>query len=80
MNNNWSVKWSRVDADEFLFRVGDHWMIVDREELVGDDSYQDKYYTKQPLSVIASSEQCDPHKVVMSRILYDRETPFVHLT
>ena len=80
VNNNWSVKWDRSDADEFLFRVGDHWMIVDRQEMVGSTSGQTKYYDKQPISVIASSEQCDPHQVIMSRINYDREMPLVHLT
>ena len=75
------MKWSRSEADEFLFRVGDHWMIVDRVELVGDTSSQSKYYNKQTLSVIASSEQCDPHKVIMSRTgYYDYEMPLVHLT
>lgn len=56
-------------------------MIVDRVEMVGTSSSQSKYFDKQPLSVIASSEQCDPHKVVMSRSgYYDYEMPLVHLT
>ena len=55
-------------------------MIVDREEMVGDTSGQSKYYDKQPVTVMASSEQCDPHKVIMSRVNYDREMPLVHLT
>ena len=62
-------------------KVGDHWMIVDREEMVGDTSGQSKYYDKQLVSVMASSEQCDPHKVIMSRTgYYDYEMPLVHLT
>ena len=56
-------------------------MIVDRVELVGGTSSQSEYYNKQPVNVIASSEQCDPHTVIMSRTgYYDYEMPLVHLT
>ena len=40
MNGAWSARWSRDEADEFLFLVGDLWLIVDREELLGDTAQQ----------------------------------------
>ena len=39
-----------------------------------------QWYTQQPVKVLASSEQCDPHTIVMSRIDGNRMTPYVHLT
>ena len=42
MNGAWSARWSRDEADEFLFLVGDLWLIVDREELLGDTAQQSK--------------------------------------
>ena len=42
MNSAWSARWSREEADEFLFLVGDLWLIVDREELLGDNAQQNK--------------------------------------
>ena len=38
MNSAWSARWSGEEADEFLFLVGDLWLIVDREELLGDNA------------------------------------------
>ena len=45
MNSAWSARWSRDEADEFLFLVGDLWLIVDREELLGDNAQQNKVTT-----------------------------------
>ena len=45
MNSAWSARWSREEADEFLFLVGDLWLIVDREELLGDNAQQNKVPT-----------------------------------
>ena len=45
MNSAWSARWSREEADEFLFLVGDLWLIVDREELLGDNAQQNKVTT-----------------------------------
>ena len=45
MNGAWSARWSREEADEFLFLVGDLWLIVDREELLGDNAQQNKVTT-----------------------------------
>ena len=39
-----------------------------------------QWYNQQPVKVLASSEQCDPHTIVMSRIDGNRMTPYVHLT
>ena len=47
MNGAWSARWSRDEADEFLFLVGDLWLIVDREELLGDTAQQSKVTTSR---------------------------------
>ena len=47
---------------------------------MGNTVAQSKFYTQELIGVVASSQQCDPHKVVMSRINGNRQTPWVHLT
>ena len=44
-----------------MIATGDfqHWLIVDKEELIGSAST--KYYSNQPVKIKASSEQCDPY-------------------
>ena len=56
MNSAWSARWSREEADEFLFLVGDLWLIVDREELLGDNAQQNKVTTIKGVNEILS--QC----------------------
>ena len=58
-NNAWSVTWSWDSFDEFLFKKGDFWIIINKKELLGEN--KDLYYNAQPVKVEASSEQCDPH-------------------
>ena len=52
MNGAWSARWSREEADEFLFLVGDLWLIVDREELLGDNAQQNKVATIKDVNEI----------------------------
>ena len=52
MNSAWSARWSREEADEFLFLVGDLWLIVDREELLGDNAQQNKVTTIKDVNEI----------------------------
>ena len=52
MNSAWSARWSREEADEFLFLVGDLWLIVDREELLGDNAQQNKVPTIKDVNEI----------------------------
>ena len=58
--NAWSVTWSWNSFDEFLFKVGSDWIIIDKKELLGNNG--DTYYNVRSTKVIASSEQCDPHE------------------
>ena len=58
--NAWSVKWDWDSFDEYLFKVGDDWIIIDKIELAGSSGT--KWYQNQAIKVIASSEQCDPHE------------------
>ena len=53
MNSAWSARWSREEADEFLFLVGDLWLIVDREELLGDNAQQNKVTTSKYVNEIS---------------------------
>ena len=53
MNSAWSARWSREEADEFLFLVGDLWLIVDREELLGDNAQQNKVTTSKGVNEIS---------------------------
>ena len=53
MNSAWSARWSREEADEFLFLVGDLWLIVDREELLGDNAQQNKVPTVKGVNEIS---------------------------
>ena len=53
MNSAWSARWSREEADEFLFLVGDLWLIVDREELLGDNAQQNKVTTIKGVNEIS---------------------------
>ena len=57
----WTVSWSSRDYDEIMFATGDlqHWMIVEKDELIGSSGT--KYYSNQPIRILASSEQCDPY-------------------
>ena len=57
--NAWSITWAWNSFDDFLFKVGDEWIIINKIELLGSD--KNKYYSNTPIKVIASSEQCDPH-------------------
>ena len=41
------------EADEFLFLVGDLWLIVDREELLGDNAQQNKVPTIKGVNKIS---------------------------
>ena len=43
-------------------QVGSHWLVMDRRELLGSTAAQDKWSSGVPYLVLASSEQCDPHK------------------
>ena len=54
MNSAWSARWSREEADEFLFLVGDLWLILDREELLGDNAQQNKVTTRHQLVIETS--------------------------
>ena len=44
-----------------MFATGDfkHWMIVDKDELIGPTGR--KYYRNSPVLIQASSEQSDPY-------------------
>ena len=53
MNSAWSARWSKEEADEFLFLVGDLWLIVDREELLGDNAQQNKVATIKGVNEIS---------------------------
>ena len=53
MNSAWSARWSREEADEFLFLVGDLWLIVDREELLGDNAQQNKVTTSKGVNKVS---------------------------
>ena len=53
MNSAWSARWSREEADEFLFLVGDLWLILDREELLGDNAQQNKVPTSKGVNEVS---------------------------
>ena len=67
MNGAWSARWSREEADEFLFLVGDLWLILDREELLGDNAQQNKVPTQQlKVSTKLRVNECR-HQLVQQR-------------
>ena len=67
----WSVLWTEVEAEEFLFASSNirFWLLVSREELLGADGR--KKYSGSPITVMASSDRCQPYqgnKMVLSSL------------
>ena len=61
-----------------MFATGDfqHWMIVEKDELIGSSGT--KYYSNQPIKILASSEQCDPYYCKYLRRSPDLSIIFLH--
>ncbi len=55
----WSVDWSELESDQFLFATGDHvhWMVVDKTHLLTTTGFNAK------LTVLSSSVCPNPHTV-----------------
>ena len=58
----WSLPWSLLEVEEFLFATGDKekWIIVNKVQLIGADGT--KEYNKGNITVRASSGNCDPYQ------------------
>ena len=56
----WSILWTSMEVDEFLFASSDMkiWLIVNREKLMGLDGL--KRFDQSPLWVTAGSYSCQP--------------------
>ena len=62
-----------------MFASGDlnHWLIVDKLEIIGADG--DKFYTAHPIPVIISSISCDSYTAVWYRRAGERTDPWVSI-
>ena len=56
------MPWTELKAEEFLFASNNikFWLLVSREELLGADGR--KKYSGSPITVMASSERCQPYQ------------------